>query len=122
MKYAHVLFFVSVFLFFSCFTDEKSKESRIYLLDSSSSYNFTGLYQVKDSGSGWGSNRLNETPDYIDDWRVFKFDPGTYDIRVEMAGHSDSPFIETRTFDNEEGVEYDIWNSSFFITEFTFNN
>ena len=119
-----------VFGAFICDNDDKSSaECRIYLEEEAPNY-FTALYIVpspQGKNSNWGSNIVNDyeiLQSY--GWKMYKFSPGTYDIKLKWAVPDDytgsASFEEyDQAASDKEGKQYCAAdNGALFITTFIF--
>lgn len=111
----------------SCFFDDDSdsEEIRIYLVESSVADDITGLYVVPNpqgETGNWGNNIINNyqiLQDY--GWKMYKFSPGTYDIKILHNGGG-SPYVEYETRGvHRQGIKFDLDGGLLFRTTFTFN-
>jgi hypothetical protein len=72
---------------FLCENKEEDEESRLYLEEDSPNY-FTELYVVpspQGSSGNWGSNIVGNYEILSGyGWKKYTFDPGTYDIKIQM--------------------------------------
>lgn len=123
-----LLLAMTVFSFATaCFFDDDSdsEEVRIYLEEDGSGV-FTGLYVVKSPQGlygNWGPNLISSyqiLQSY--GWKMYKFEPGTYDIMLlHNASSTTSPYKDyTKKAENRQGVKYSNNGTLIFTTTFTF--
>lgn len=118
-------------------SEDKDDECRIYIEDSSSSYDdyyIYGLYVAKSpngNNGNWGDN-IYDDYEILESrgWRMYRFAPGTYDLRVDHWSYTfnEDPYDTSlreysETCRDGEGIKYEIdGNGNLFITEFTFSH
>lgn len=106
------------------------KECRIYLEEDYPNY-FTALYVVESpqgSNGNWGANILNNY-EILEGygWKMYRFDPGEYDIRVEWdipQGYTGSTSFEDtgQLILDGHGIRYSCDpDGDLFITSFWFD-